>query len=135
MCLFQGLSSWTCCRIVRAPISDLLSQKESPEQILQHADSCNVESKSNVNSTSLISWLILYYCLHTLSEYLMCAGWNVCVSQHGGNLSFIRKWNFWSWCWEYWEYQHSCFKSLQSYKGWRKGTTRNHWLVEGKWFF
>ncbi|KAK7382958.1 hypothetical protein VNO78_28622 [Psophocarpus tetragonolobus] len=33
-------------RILRSPISDLLTQNESPEQILKH-DACNVESQSN----------------------------------------------------------------------------------------
>ncbi|TKY57638.1 tRNA (adenine(58)-N(1))-methyltransferase non-catalytic subunit trm6 [Spatholobus suberectus] len=42
-----NLSDEICKRIVRSPISDLLSQKESPEQIVQHDDVCNVESQSN----------------------------------------------------------------------------------------
>ncbi|RDY13012.1 tRNA (adenine(58)-N(1))-methyltransferase non-catalytic subunit trm6, partial [Mucuna pruriens] len=42
-----NLSDEICKRILRSPISDLLSQKESPEQIVQHDDVCNVESQSN----------------------------------------------------------------------------------------
>ncbi|KAG4944742.1 hypothetical protein JHK85_049388 [Glycine max] len=42
-----NLSDEICKRIVRSPISDLLSQKESPEQTLQPDDACNVESQSN----------------------------------------------------------------------------------------
>ncbi|KAH1214668.1 tRNA (adenine(58)-N(1))-methyltransferase non-catalytic subunit trm6 [Glycine max] len=41
-----NLSDEICKRIVRSPISDLLSQKELPEQTLQHDDACNVESRS-----------------------------------------------------------------------------------------
>ncbi|KAK7321802.1 hypothetical protein VNO77_32755 [Canavalia gladiata] len=41
-----NLSDEICKRIVRSPISDLLSQKESPGQIQQN-DVCNVESQSN----------------------------------------------------------------------------------------
>ncbi|MED6132461.1 hypothetical protein PIB30_019257 [Stylosanthes scabra] len=45
-----NFSDEICKRIVRCPISDLLSSKESPEQTLQVADVnyvCNVESQSN----------------------------------------------------------------------------------------
>ncbi|KAK7280740.1 hypothetical protein RJT34_25807 [Clitoria ternatea] len=42
-----NLSDEICKRILRSPISDLLSQKETAEQILQHDDVCNVESQSN----------------------------------------------------------------------------------------
>ncbi|KAG4955197.1 hypothetical protein JHK87_040791 [Glycine soja] len=41
-----NLSDEICKRIVRSPISDLLSHKELPEQTLQHDDACNVESRS-----------------------------------------------------------------------------------------
>ncbi|KAL4305136.1 hypothetical protein HN51_038657 [Arachis hypogaea] len=45
-----NFSDEICKRILRCPISDLLSSKESPEQILQVADVndvCNVETQSN----------------------------------------------------------------------------------------
>ncbi|KAK7275207.1 hypothetical protein RIF29_16316 [Crotalaria pallida] len=42
-----NFSDEICKRILRSPISNLLSQKESPEQILQDANVCNVESQSN----------------------------------------------------------------------------------------
>lgn len=42
-----NLSEEICKRILRSPISDLLSQKESPEQIVQHDDDCNAEIQSN----------------------------------------------------------------------------------------
>ncbi|WVZ16911.1 hypothetical protein V8G54_009893 [Vigna mungo] len=41
-----NLSDEICKRILRSPISDLLSPKESSEQILQH-NFCNVEGQSN----------------------------------------------------------------------------------------
>lgn len=78
MCMFWGFVSFLwhyyhfiCCRIVRSPISDLLSQKESPEQNRPHDDVCNVEIESNVSSTSLILWSVLSYCLNTSSEDMM----------------------------------------------------------------
>jgi len=66
------LSSPICCRIVRSPISDLLSQKELPEQTLQHDDACNVESRSTVSRTSFISCSVLSCCLHTIWSYKVC---------------------------------------------------------------
>ncbi|KAK7275208.1 hypothetical protein RIF29_16317 [Crotalaria pallida] len=42
-----NFSDEICKRILRSPISNLLSQKESPEQILQDANVYNVESQSN----------------------------------------------------------------------------------------
>ncbi|XP_054818816.1 uncharacterized protein LOC129318204 isoform X2 [Prosopis cineraria] len=49
-----NFSDEICKRIVRSPISDLLSQKESPEQILHRDDVCNMESlTSNQMSTSV----------------------------------------------------------------------------------
>ncbi|XP_027331882.1 tRNA (adenine(58)-N(1))-methyltransferase non-catalytic subunit trm6 isoform X2 [Abrus precatorius] len=42
-----NLSDEICKRIVRSPISDLLSQKEYPELNLQHDGVCNVKSQSN----------------------------------------------------------------------------------------
>ncbi|XP_028784686.1 tRNA (adenine(58)-N(1))-methyltransferase non-catalytic subunit trm6 [Neltuma alba] len=42
-----NFSTEICKRIVRSPISDLLSQKESPEQILHRDDVCNMESLAN----------------------------------------------------------------------------------------
>jgi hypothetical protein len=47
------LTSFIYCRIVRTSISDLLSQKESPEQNPKH-DVGSVESQSNVSCTSVI---------------------------------------------------------------------------------
>ncbi|KAL2318852.1 hypothetical protein Fmac_032728 [Flemingia macrophylla] len=42
-----NLSDEICRRILRSPISDLLSQKELPEQIVQHDDVCNAKIQSN----------------------------------------------------------------------------------------
>ncbi|KAK4275118.1 hypothetical protein QN277_018253 [Acacia crassicarpa] len=42
-----NFSDEICKRIVRSPISDLLIQKESPEQIIHHDDVCNMESLTN----------------------------------------------------------------------------------------
>lgn len=50
--LFLDYCLFYVVRIVRSPISHLLSQKESPEQIQQPDDVCNMESQSNVSSLS-----------------------------------------------------------------------------------
>ncbi|KAF7817641.1 tRNA (adenine(58)-N(1))-methyltransferase non-catalytic subunit trm6 [Senna tora] len=50
-----NFSDEICKRIVRSPISDLLSQKESPEQILQRDDVCNMESQSNSQVCTSVS--------------------------------------------------------------------------------
>ncbi|KAI4316925.1 hypothetical protein L6164_024852 [Bauhinia variegata] len=42
-----NFSEEICKRIVRSSVSDLLSQKESSEQILQHDGVCNMESQTN----------------------------------------------------------------------------------------
>ncbi|QCD98800.1 hypothetical protein DEO72_LG7g77 [Vigna unguiculata] len=49
-----NLSDEICKRILRSPISDLLSPKESSEKILQH-DVCNVEGQSNDQISASVS--------------------------------------------------------------------------------
>ncbi|OIW12017.1 hypothetical protein TanjilG_16128 [Lupinus angustifolius] len=50
-----NFSDEICKRILRSPILDLLSQKELPEQVLEHADVCNLESQSNEQICASVS--------------------------------------------------------------------------------
>ncbi|KAF1859353.1 hypothetical protein Lal_00009937 [Lupinus albus] len=50
-----NFSDEICKRILRSSISDLLSQNESPEQVLEHTDVCNPESQSNEQTCPSVS--------------------------------------------------------------------------------
>lgn len=121
-----------CSRIVRSPLTDLFSvQNGLLKPVSQDSDSCNMESQSNVSSSSF------FVCTIVGSQFLNCVrypfltGPNFFTSQHGRSLSCIWKCDIGSYSWVY---QFFSNQNVQTCKTGRKSTTWNHQLVERAWF-